>query len=155
MNQLTKSLRKNINEIKENKKNLIIEHSIVQSRLKFVLEQNYKSNRERSIFLLSEMISLEEQGYDLKQLNEEFDLFGFLGSLFGGSVRSLPEVIGEYLTDGIANLLGVDKGNYFYNVIRSAITSTNITDYGKLITNCKFLTNKISDSLIEIGRAHV
>ena len=74
MNNITKSLRKNINEIKETKKNLIIEHSIVQSRLKFVLEQNYKSDREKSMFLLSEMIILEEQGYDLRQLNEQFDI---------------------------------------------------------------------------------
>jgi len=149
MNTITKSLRKNINEIKETKKNLIIEHSIVQSRLKFVLEQNYKSDREKSIFLLSEMITLEEQGYDLRQLNEQFDIFGFLGSLFGGSVRSLPEVIGEFLTDGVAKLFGINKQNYFYNVIRSVITSTNIAEYGKLITDCRFLTNKICDGLIE------
>ena len=149
MNTITKSLRKNINEIKETKKNLIIEHSIVQSRLKFVLEQNYKSDREKSMFLLSEMIILEEQGYDLRQLNEQFDIFGFLGSLFGGSVRALPEVIGEYLVDKVAKLLGINKQDYFYNVLRSVITTTNITDYPKLFTNCRFLTNKIADGFIE------
>lgn len=149
MNTITKSLRKNINEIKETKKNLIIEHSIVQSRLKFVLEQNYKSDREKSMFLLSEMIILEEQGYDLRQLNEQFDIFGFLGSLFGGSVRALPEVIGEYLVDKVAKLLGINKQDYFYNVLKSVITTTNITDYPKLFTNCRFLTNKIADGFIE------
>jgi hypothetical protein len=149
MNDITKSLRKNINEIKETKKNLIIEHSIVQSRLKFVLEQNYKSDREKSMFLLSEMIILEEQGYDLRQLNEQFDIFGFLGSLFGGSVRSLPEVIGEYLTDTLAKKLGINNQDYFYNVLKSVITSTNITDYPKLFTNCRFLSNKIGDGFIE------
>jgi hypothetical protein len=40
MENLSKSLRKNISEIKEKKNNLIVEHSIVQSRLKFVLEQS-------------------------------------------------------------------------------------------------------------------
>jgi hypothetical protein len=149
MNDITKSLRKNINEIKETKKNLIIEHSIVQSRLKFVLEQNYKSDREKSMFLLSEMIILEEQGYDLRQLNEQFDIFGFLGSLFGGSVRSLPEVIGEYLVDKVAKLLGINKQDYFYNVLKSVITTTKITDYPKLFTNCRFLTNQIADGFIE------
>ena len=149
MNNITKSLRKNINEIKETKKNLIIEHSIVQSRLKFVLEQNYKSDREKSMFLLSEMIILEEQGYDLRQLNEQFDIFGFLGSLFGGSVRALPEVIGEYLVDKVAKLLGINKQDYFYNVLKSVITTTKITEYPKLFTNCRFLTNKIADGFIE------
>ncbi len=149
MENLSKSLRKNISEIKEKKNNLIIEHSIVQSRLKFVLEQNYKNKNQKVWALISEMVNLEEQGFDLRQLNEQFDLFGFLGSLMGGSVRSISQVIGEYITDAIANKFGIDKTNYFYNVLRSAITSTNISDYGKLFSDCRFLTNRICDSLIE------
>lgn len=149
MENLSKSLRKNISEIKEKKSNIIIEHSIVQSRLQFILEQKFKSKKDLAITFLSEMVNLEEQGFDIKQLNEQFDLFGFLGSLFGGSIKAVPEVIGEYLTDAIAKKFGIDQENYLYNVIRSIITSTNIADYGKLITDCRFLVNKLSDGLIE------
>lgn len=149
MENLSKSLRKNISEIKEKKNNLIVEHSIVQSRLKFVLEQTYQNKNQKVWALISEMVNLEEQGFDLKQLNEQFDLFGFLGSLMGGSVRSISQVIGEYITDAIADKFGINKTNYFYNVLRSAITSTNILDYGKLFSDCRFLTNRICDSLIE------
>lgn len=149
MENLSKSLRKNISEIKEKKNNLIVEHSIVQSRLKFVLEQTYRNKNQKVWALVSEMVNLEEQGFDLRQLNEQFDLFGFLGSLMGGSVRSISQVIGEYITDAIADKFGINKTNYFYNVLRSAITSTNVSDYGKLFSDCRFLTNKICDSLIE------
>jgi hypothetical protein len=150
MNNITKSLRKNINEIKETKKNLIIEHSIVQSRLKFVLEQNYKSDREKFIFLISEMITLEEQGYDLSLINEEgFDFFGTLGRLFGGSFGSIWQVLGEKMADSIAKRLGINQTNWLYNVIVAFFTTMNWKDYGRIFTDCKFVTNALADSVIE------
>ena len=149
MKNISQSLKRNISEIKEKKNNLIIEHSIVQSRLEFVLEQKYKTKKHLAMSLLNEMINLEEQGFDLGQLNEQFNLFGFLGSLFGGSFKNIDSVIGEYLVDGIANKFGVNQGSYFYNVLKAAITNTNIADYGKFFTDCKFLVNTVCKALFE------
>jgi len=150
MENLSKSLRKNISEIKEKKNNLIVEHSIVQSRLKFVLEQEYKNDDAKFIALLEEMINLEEQGYNLSLINEEgFDFFGSLGRIFGGSFGSIWQVLGEKMADAIAEKLGVNTTNWYYNVIVSFFTTMNWKDYGKLFTDCKFVANGISDAVIE------
>jgi len=149
MDTISQSLKKNISEIKEKKNNLIVEHSIVQSRLKFVLEQEYISEKHLVVSYLSEIIHLEEQGYNLTQLNEEFDLFGVLGGIIGGGVGAVPEVIKEYIVDAVAKLLKIDKTNYFYNILKNTIASTPIAEFPKPLTSCQYLTNRVSDSLIE------
>lgn len=150
MKNISQSLKRNISEIKEKKNNIIIEHSIVQSRLKFVLEQEYKNNDAKFIALLEEIINLEEQGYNLSLINEEeFDFFSMLGRIFGGSFTSIWEVLGEKMADSLADKLQINKTNWVYNVIVSFITSVNWRNYGKLFTDCKFLTNGISDAVIE------
>lgn len=150
MKNISRSLKRNISEIKEKKNNLIIEHSIVQSRLEFVLEQQYKNDDAKFIALLEEMINLEEQGYNLSLINEEgFDFFGTLGRLFGGSFTSIWQVLGEKMGDAIAEKMGVDTTSWVYNVIVSFFTTMNWKEYGKLFTDCKFVTNGISDAIIE------
>jgi hypothetical protein len=149
MDNISQSLKKNISEIKEKKSDLIIEHSIVQSRLKFVLEQEYISEKHLVVSYLSEIIHLEEQGYNLTRLNEEFDLFGVLGGFIGGGVSAIPEVMKEYIVDAVAKLLGIQKTSYFYNIVKNTIASTPIAEFPKLLTSCQYLTNRISDSLIE------
>jgi len=150
MKNISQSLKRNISEIKEKKNNLIIEHSIVQSRLKFVLEQEYKNNDAKFIALLEEMINLEEQGYNLSLINEQgFDFFGMLGRIFGGSFGSIWEVLGEKMADAIAEKLGINTTSWLYNVIVTWFTSMNWKEYGKLFTDCKFVTNGISDAVIE------
>ena len=150
MKNISRSLKRNISEIKEKKNNLIIEHSIVQSRLKFVLEQEYKNNDAKFIALLEEMINLEEQGYNLSLINEQgFDFFGMLGRIFGGSFGSIWEVLGEKMADAIAEKLGINTTSWLYNVIVTWFTSMNWKEYGKLFTDCKFVTNGISDAVIE------
>jgi len=150
MKNISRSLKRNISEIKEKKNNLIIEHSIVRSRLEFVLEQEYKNDNAKFIALLEEMINLEEQGYNLSLINEEgFDFFSMLGRIFGGSFGSIWQVLGEKMADGIAKKLGIDTADWVYNVIVSWFTSMNWKDYGKLFTDCKFVTNGISDAVIE------
>jgi regulator of replication initiation timing len=150
MKNISRSLKRNISEIKEKKNNLIIEHSIVRSRLEFVLEQEYKNDNAKFIAILEEMINLEEQGYNLSLINEEgFDFFSMLGRIFGGSFGSIWQVLGEKMADGIAKKLGIDTANWVYNVIVSWFTSMNWKEYGKLFTDCKFVTNGISDAVIE------
>ena len=150
MKNISQSLKRNISEIKEKKNNLIIKHSIVQSRLKFVLEQEYKNNDAKFIALLEEMINLEEQGYNLSLINEQgFDFFGMLGRIFGGSFGSIWEVLGEKMADAIAEKLGINTTSWLYNVIVTWFTSMNWKEYGKLFTDCKFVTNGISDAVIE------
>jgi len=150
MKNISQSLKRNISEIKEKKNNIIIEHSIVQSRLKFVLEQEYKNNDAKFIALLEEMINLEEQGYNLSLINEQgFDFFGMLGRIFGGSFGSIWEVLGEKMADAIAEKLGINTTSWLYNVIVTWFTSMNWKEYGKLFTDCKFVTNGISDAVIE------
>lgn len=96
------------------------------------------------------MINLEEQGYNLSLINEQgFDFFGTLGRLFGGSFTSIWQVLGEKMGDAIAEKMGVDTTSWVYNVIVSFFTTMNWKEYGKLFTDCKFVTNGISDAIIE------
>lgn len=152
---IKESLKKNlkttlVEKTKENE-NLIVETNIIKNRFALISEgQTFESEESKidlieSVFVETNYLSI--QGYNSDLINE--GLFSFIGSILGGGVGSTPQVVGEYIAKWLTRKLGVPQGSYIEGVIVSLVTSMNISDYDKIFTDCRFLTNKLSDALIE------
>jgi len=148
---IKESLKKNLNEKRHEKENLLIESQIINKRLGILSEGITLETEEDKINLVEnisqELNYLSQQGYSSKLINE--GLFSFLGSLFGGSVKSVPAVFGEYIAQWLTKKLGVPEGSYLQAAIIALVGNLNVADYDKLFTDCRFASNKIADSLIE------
>lgn len=148
---LKNSLKKNLKEIKTNKENLMVESNIISKRLNFITEgKTFETEEDRDYLvesLISEISYLKVQGYSSKAINE--GIFSFLGNMFSGSVTSLPQVFGEYISGWLLKKLGVPEDSYIGSVVVSLVSSTNISEYDKLFTNCRYFSNKLGDALIE------
>ena len=148
---IKESLKVTLAEKKQEKENLLIESKIISNRFNILSEGlEITTNKQKIKFVdtISEELNyLTTQGYSSKVINE--GLFSFLGSLFGGSVKSVPAVFGEYIAQWLTNKLGIPQGSFMQSAIVALVGNLNISDYDKFFTDCRFASNKIADSLIE------
>jgi len=148
---LKKSLKKNLTEVKEKKQDLMVENNIITNRFNFLFEgRSFKTEKEKDYLvesIISEIGYLKTQGYSSQAINE--GLFSMLGNIFGGSVKSIPAVFGEYIAGWLTKTLGIPQNSYMSSVIVALVGNLNIGDYDKFFSDCRFASNKIADSLIE------
>jgi hypothetical protein len=151
---MKKEIRQALIEAKEKKERLLIEESLVKSRIMMIVEsedniKNFDSlpkRKQRKIAdgILREMIVMSEAGL----LSEEFSLMGILGSLFGNSFSGLAQMIGEPMVNSILSALGMSDG-YFKNVLISFFTKNLGRLASALRGDCKELTGLVAESLAE------
>ena len=148
---LKKSLKKNLIEAKEKKEDLMVENKIITNRFNFLFEGKSFETEEEKDYLVESIITeigyLKVQGYTSQAINE--GLFSMLGNIFGGSVKSIPAVFGEYIAGWLTKTLGIPQNSYMSSVIVALVGNLNIADYDKFFSDCRFASNKIADSLIE------
>jgi peptidoglycan hydrolase-like protein with peptidoglycan-binding domain len=148
---MKKQLKTKLVEKTKENENLVVETRIINKRLAILSEGITLKTEDDKINLVEnisqELNYLSQQGYSSKLINE--GLFSFLGSLFGGSVKSVPAVFGEYIAKWLTSKLGIPEGSYLQAAIIALVGNLNIADYDKLFTDCRFASNKIADSLIE------
>ena len=148
---IKESLKVTLVEKKQEKENLLIESKIISNRFNILSEGLEITTNEQKIKFVDtiseELNYLTTQGYSSKVINE--GLFSFLGSLFGGSVKSVPAVFGEYIAQWLTKKLGIPEGSFMQSSIVALVGNLNISDYDKFFTDCGFASNKIADSLIE------
>lgn len=148
---LKKSLKKNLLEVKEKKQDLLIESNIIRKRFEMIGEGrdlNIDTDCDYIVeSLFAEMSYLKRQGYNRKLINEE-GVFGWLGSLLGGTATEVPDVIKEYVSSWLLKKMGVSADSYFGNVIVTLIGDLSFSDYDTFFSDCKFASNKVSDALI-------
>ena len=148
---LKKSLKKNLIEAKEKKEDLMVENKIITNRFNFLFEGRSFETEEEKDYLVESIITeigyLKVQGYTPQAINE--GLFSMLGNIFGGSVKSIPAVFGEYIAGWLTKTLGIPQNSYMSSVIVALVGNLNIADYDKFFSDCRFASNKIADSLIE------
>jgi hypothetical protein len=147
---LDKSIKRAILETKEKKEKLIIEESLVRSRIMMIIEsedniKNFnslsKTKQEKIAYkLLEEINYLQETNL----LNEQ--LMDFLGKIFGNSLGGILQTVVEPMVNSILSSIGVT--GYFKNFLVSFIT-TNPTRLAKALKNCEELTKLIAESLSE------
>lgn len=144
-------LKKTLLEVKEKKDNLQIESKIIKNRFSMIVEGKTFENDSDYIFesIFSEMNYLKVQGYDSKVINEGF--FSMLQSIFGNSIKSMPQVFSEYIAEWLMKTLGVPQGTYMSAVIKTLAgnLTRDISNMDKFFTDCRFTSNMIADSLIE------
>ena len=148
---LKKSLKKNLIEVKEKKQDLMVENKIISNRFNFLFEGRSFETEEEKDYLVESIITeigyLKIQGYTPQAINE--GLFSMLGNIFGGSVKSIPAVFGEYIAGWLTKTLGIPQNSYMGSVVVALVGNLNIADYDKFFSDCRFASNKIADSLIE------
>jgi hypothetical protein len=148
---IKESLKVTLAEKKQEKENLLIESKIISNRFNILsegLEITTNAQKIKFVDTISEELNyLTTQGYSSKVINE--GLFSFLGSLFGGSVKSVPAVFGEYIAQWLTKKLGIPEGSFMQSSIVALVGNLSISDYDKFFTDCRFASNKIADSLIE------
>jgi hypothetical protein len=148
---LKKSLKKNLIEAKEKKEDLMVENKIITNRFNFLFEGRSFETEEEKDYLVESIITeigyLKIQGYTPQAINE--GLFSMLGNIFGGSVKSIPAVFGEYIAGWLTKTLGIPQNSYMGSVVVALVGNLNIADYDKFFSDCRFASNKIADSLIE------
>ena len=150
---LKKSLKKNLLEVKEKKQDLLIESNIIRKRFEMIGEGrdlNIDTDIDYIVeSLFAEISYLKRQGYNTTLINEEsIGIFGWLGSLLGGTATEVPDVIKEYVSSWLLKKMGVSADSYFGNVIVTLIGDLSFSDYDKFFSDCRFASNKVSDALI-------
>lgn len=158
-NMLNNIIKKTLIEVKETKKDLLIESKIVKNRYKLIYESSKKKNH-KVLFsnVLSEMIKLRELNFDKNILiKEEESFFNLLNGLFGGNgsdKRKLMNNLKNSFTDSaiskLLETLGVDEkstvGDKFKNYLGSV---DSVSDVPKFFTDCSFVTDILSKSVVE------
>jgi len=133
------------------KKTLTEERKIASNRFKIVLEgRNLKSKKEQRKIgneLFEEVFYLKSQGFDNKVIEES--LFDFFKSILGQTPGSVVDVFKERLADKLLSAIGVDPTGWIGGTISTAFGNLDITDAGKLVSDCSFTTNLISKSIAE------
>jgi len=147
---LKKSLKNNLMEMKEKKENLMVESNIIRKRFEMITENRTFNSETDGDFivesLFTEVSYLKRQGYDSKLINE--GIFGWIGSLLGGTVTEVPDVIKEYISAWLLKTVGVSADSYLGNVLVTLIGDLSFSDYDKFFSDCKFASNKVADALI-------
>jgi hypothetical protein len=127
---LKKSLKKNLIEAKEKKEDLMVENKIITNRFNFLFEGRSFETEEEKDYLVESIITeigyLKVQGYTPQAINE--GLFSMLGNIFGGSVKSIPAVFGEYIAGWLTKTLGIPQNSYMSSVIVALVGNLNIAD---------------------------
>lgn len=92
---------------------------------------------------------LKSQGYNSEVISEGF--FSTLQNIFGGTIKSMPQVFSEYIAQWLMKTLGVPQGTYMSSVITSLAgnLTRDLSNVDKFFTDCRFTSNMIADSLIE------
>jgi hypothetical protein len=147
---IKKQIRENLIKTKENKKNILIEQSIVNKRFSIIIENRElktKSQKEKFYLdVLVEMKRLNDQGFESKLITESF--FDIISGFFGKGGTGILQTIKEYFGNWLIGKLGVDTKGWIGGTIVRAIGNLDIADIPKL-TNCTFTTKLLSKSLAE------
>jgi hypothetical protein len=146
-------LKKNLLEVKSKKEDLMVESKIITNRFNFLVEnRKFETDEDLKLFMddyIAEVAYLRTQGYDSKVIEEAAGLFSTLSSIFGGTATALPSAMGEYLVDWLMKILNIPSGSYMAKVVSTFIASINVSDYDRVLTDCRFTTNALADALIK------
>jgi hypothetical protein len=151
MNNLNKTIRKNLLEVKENKKSVITEQKIIISRYSIISEgitsKSRRSQRDVASKMLIEMVSLRKQGFSEELLmEEEKSFFSSMSSLFGGGFLDTFKEIGM---KWVLEKLGLPPNSYISEVLQTMAGELSLSEIPKLFTDCNFTSQWVAHSFVE------
>lgn len=145
-------IKLSLNEVKENKlKNTVVEN-IVRNRTFVLMESTNLSDKKNQIKLVDNLIKesffLETQEFNKQIIKEEFwdVLSGFFGRENSEEIfKTFKERMGDWL---VLHLSPRKQDGWIPKAIKRAVNDIQLRDVEK-ITDCKFLTKKVTESIIE------
>ena len=145
-------IKLSLNEVKENKlKNIVVEN-IVRNRTFVLMESTNLSDKKNQIKLVDNLIKesffLETQEFNKQIIKEEFwdVLSGFFGRENSEEIfKTFKERMGDWL---VLHLSPRKQDGWIPKAIKRAVNDIQLRDVEK-ITDCKFLTKKVTESIIE------
>lgn len=164
---LSQLIRKNLLEIREQKKNFITETFIVKNRLSLLKESIGKSKNNRKLVFYSvvnEVINLKKQGVPDKIISEQFEeFFSALGGFFGspGVKGAITGGIGgtfvEYAAEFIIKMLGLPVSSPVAQLFVTAVGNVgSFENIPRMLTECNFTAELLAKSVVEsIGKNYV
>jgi hypothetical protein len=147
---LNKNIKKKLVETKTQKENLLIERSIIESRLLMIADQktllNFESlteSQKDKIFnnFISEVVYLNEAGLVNEQLGD------IMKSLFGNALPGVLQTFMERIVNSVFNAIGIPD-NFLRKVMVSYFSSHPV-DAIKSLNDCKLMTKLLVESLLE------
>jgi hypothetical protein len=140
-------IKENLITLSEEKKNnLLGESKIINIRLGIIKESNTENKDKLFNDIISEMVYLNNQGFDKDLINEGF--WEILGGLFPSN-NTIAETFKEYLAKWLIEAIAPGQENgWIGNIIITSVGNLKIGDVTKL-TNCEFTTKLLSKSISE------
>jgi len=134
--------------------------SKVSKRFTNVLNKIAESTSNEKLFIEAirkETIKLREAGYSYLIIGESFklcsnslneDAFGTFKNWIGAAFDGASDSVKEYAFDWLLSLLGIPEGN-FKTGLTIALGNVDMTDYPRLLTDCKFTSEIVAKGVIE------
>jgi hypothetical protein len=155
---LTNRIKNNLLEVKENKKNFLVETHIVQNRFKLIVESSNPKNK-KIIYdrLISEIIKLKSTGISDKVISEQLEgLFNMFKGLFGGD-KAGSNIMGgiggtfvEYGVQFLLRFIGLDPNSVVGRIFVTSIGNIGgFENIPKILTDCKFTSELLAKSIVE------
>lgn len=156
---LSKVIKNKLVEVKENKKDLLVEETIVKNRISLVLE-SAKSHRNLELSFLEfliETIKLKESGIsDSVLIKEQESFLNLLGGLFGGTgvkknlMGTLRGTLVEFALKTLLKKLGLSPKSAIGRLFITTLGNVeSFTDIPKLFTDCNYVSKLLSKSVVE------
>lgn len=144
---LKQIVKKNINEVKTNKRTRLVESKIVKGRLSILTEMfNPKSIIDTTFFfnkLFFETNKMVKLGIHESTINE--DLIGVLRALNGDNdniVDTIKEKLITYLD------MNLQMDNFEKSVLTQTIVDVNDDDFSRVFSDRKFLARQLADKFV-------
>jgi peptidoglycan hydrolase-like protein with peptidoglycan-binding domain len=155
---LTNRVKNNLLEVKENKKNFLVETHIVQNRFKLIVESSNPKNKKRIYDrLISEIITLKSTGISDKVISEQLEgLFNMFKGLFGGD-KAGSNIMGgiggtfvEYGVQFLLRFIGLNPNSVVGRIFVTSIGNIGgFENIPKILTDCKFTSELLAKSIVE------
>jgi|688.fasta_scaffold34297_7 hypothetical protein len=156
---LSKTVKKNLLEMKENKKSFLVEQSIIKNRFNLIIESSKLHNNIEISFLdfLVETIKLREVGFDNKVILSEMESFvNLLSGIFGGSgvkknlMGTLRGTLVEFAVKTLLSKLGLNPKSAIGRLFITSLGNIqSFSDIPKLFTDCNYVSELLSKSIVE------
>lgn len=144
---LKQIVKKNINEVKTNKRTRLVESKIVKGRLSILTEMfNPKSIIDTTFFfnkLFFETNKMVKLGIHESTINE--DLIGVLRALNGDNDNIIDTIKEKLITYLDMNL---QMDNFEKSVLTQTIVDVNDDDFSRVFSDKKFLARQLADKFV-------
>jgi hypothetical protein len=141
---LSNTIKKNLSEIRDTKKDKLVQEHIIKTKLKKVrlTNEDYKGYFGK---LLKEFDYLSNKDFNNQVLNES--LIELIDVLYKEKGKNVKTALNSEASRFISDRLKLEDGSYLRSIIRKIFTSNSIEETVKLFNDCDYLCNMVSDEI--------